>query len=193
VTANPVAELLAGYRPQSDTETDDLRRAEELLAADDPWDRGSSLHFTASALVVHPLTRRVLLRWHDRLHAWLQVGGHGDPGEADPLAVALREGAEETGLTDLAPWPDGSLVHLVVVPVPESRSEPAHHHLDLRFLFATKTPDAARPERESAPLRWLALPEARSMTTRANLREILNRADRLLDARSGSTPPAPAP
>jgi 8-oxo-dGTP pyrophosphatase MutT (NUDIX family) len=39
---------------------------------------------------------------------WLQVGGHGDPGEGDPLAIALREAAEETGLSDLVPWPDDS-------------------------------------------------------------------------------------
>ena len=39
---------------------------------------------------------------------WLQVGGHGDPGETDPLAIALREAREETGLTDLVPWPDAT-------------------------------------------------------------------------------------
>ena len=30
------------------------------------------------------------------------VGGHFDPGESDPVAVAFREAREETGLTDLA-------------------------------------------------------------------------------------------
>ena len=43
---------------------------------------------TASALVVHPSTARAPLRWHDRQQAWLQVGGHGEAGEDDPLEVA---------------------------------------------------------------------------------------------------------
>jgi 8-oxo-dGTP pyrophosphatase MutT (NUDIX family) len=44
----------------------------------------------------------------------LQVGGYGDPGENEPLEIALREAAEETGLSDLVPWPDESLRHAAV-------------------------------------------------------------------------------
>jgi 8-oxo-dGTP pyrophosphatase MutT (NUDIX family) len=51
-----------------------------------------------SALVVNPSSRHVLLRWHERIGRWMQVGGHGDPGEHDPWQVALREAREETGL-----------------------------------------------------------------------------------------------
>ena len=72
-----------------------------LARAGDPWDRSAPLHLTASALIVHRESARVLLRWHERLVTWAQVGGHGDPGEEDPLAIALREAAEETGLRDL--------------------------------------------------------------------------------------------
>jgi 8-oxo-dGTP pyrophosphatase MutT (NUDIX family) len=123
-----------------------------------------------------------LLRWHERQQAWLQVGGHGDPGEYDPRAVALREGCEETSLTDLVPWPDASLVHLVIVPVPAKGDEPAHEHADLRFVLATRQPEAARPERPDAPLRWLTVAEARSATTEDNLRTTLTRTERLLAA-----------
>src|SRR3954453_11252004 len=128
------AGLLAGHRPRTAEEAADLDLVRALVAADgDPWDRDRfPLHLTASALIVHPPTGRVLLRWHERQQAWLQVGGHGDPGEAQPLAVSLREGTEETGLTDLRPWPDAGLLHLVVVPVPARGDEPAHRHADLR-------------------------------------------------------------
>jgi 8-oxo-dGTP pyrophosphatase MutT (NUDIX family) len=122
----------------------------------------------------------VLLRWHQRQQAWLQVGGHGDPGESDPLAIALREGAEETGLPDLAPWPDAQLRHLVIVSVPEGNGEPAHEHADLRFFLATRSPQAARPENENAPLRWLSLPEARAATSQPNLHETLARLEPFL-------------
>src|ERR1700761_125453 len=94
--------LLSEYRPTGATEEADLRRSARLAeSAADPWSRALPLHVTASAVVVHPPTERVLLRWHPRLGQWLQVGGHGDPGEGDPVAIALREGREETGLADL--------------------------------------------------------------------------------------------
>ncbi|NJC84658.1 NUDIX domain-containing protein [Planosporangium mesophilum] len=168
-----------GYVPRTATEAADLERVHALLAAGDPWSRSISLHVTASALIVHPPTRRVLLRWHARQQTWLQTGGHADPGETDPLAIALREGREETGLDDLVPWPDGAVVHVVVVPVSAGGGEPAHEHADVRFVLATDRPEAVRPENPAAELRWLSVPEAQALTTSASLREALARVGRM--------------
>src|SRR5256885_12268042 len=119
--------LIGRYRPQGEAEISDTERVRALVrAAADPWLRSLPLHLTASALVVHPDSCRVLLRWHQRQQAWLQVGGHADPGESDPLAIALREAREETGLADLTPWPGPELQHVVIVPVPASSAQPAH-------------------------------------------------------------------
>jgi 8-oxo-dGTP pyrophosphatase MutT (NUDIX family) len=181
----PVSDMLARYRPQDQPEAADVERVRALAAsADDPWLRSIPLHVTASALIVHPDSGRVLLRWHQRQQAWLQVGGHGDPGESDPLEIALREGAEETGLADLVPWPDAQLRHVVIVPVPASSSEPAHEHADLRFVLATRIPDAARAESPGAPLRWLSPREARELSSEPNLQETVSRAERLLASAS---------
>jgi 8-oxo-dGTP pyrophosphatase MutT (NUDIX family) len=179
-----VAELLAGYQPQTEQEAHDLARIQHVLRTEpDPWSRATALHLTASALIVHPGTGRVLLRWHPRQQAWLQVGGHGDPGEDEPLAVALREGAEETGLADLVPWPDPALRHAVIVSVPAGGGELAHEHADLRFVLATASPQALRAETADAPLRWLSTADAARLTSEANLRESLARLDRLEPAR----------
>jgi 8-oxo-dGTP pyrophosphatase MutT (NUDIX family) len=176
-----ISGTLAGYRPRGETETADVERMRRLAATEpDPWLRSLPLHFTASALVVHPDTGRVLLRWHERMGRWLQVGGHGDPGEGDPLAIALREAREETGLNDLRPWPDDTLVHAVVCHVPPGKGEPEHEHADLRYLIATRTPDAARPENPGAPLRWLTVAEARDLAGGNNVRHTLDRAEALL-------------
>jgi 8-oxo-dGTP pyrophosphatase MutT (NUDIX family) len=173
--------LLGSYRPHGEAELRDVERVRALVSAEaDPWLRSLPLHLTASALVVHPDSGRVLLRWHGRQQAWLQVGGHGDPGESDPLAIALREAGEETGLADLAPWPDGQLRHVAVVSVPASRTEPAHEHADLRFVLATQEPAAARPETPDAPLRWLPARDAYEATSEDNLRETLSRVRLLL-------------
>ncbi|HEY0937106.1 MAG TPA: NUDIX domain-containing protein [Trebonia sp.] len=174
--------LLTGYRVTGEAEAADLARMERLAAGErDPWSRSLPLHFTASALVVHPPTGRVLLRWHPRLRGWLQVGGHGDPGESDPLRIALREAAEETGLTDLEPWPDASLRHAALCLVPASPAEPAHEHADLRFILATGHPEAIAAEGADAPLRWLSLGEARLLAG-GNLASTLDQAETLLRA-----------
>jgi len=179
-SVDPLGALLADYRPRDPAEARDLTRLRELAGDGSPWQRTRPLHTTASALVVHPPSGRVLLRWHQRQQAWLQVGGHGDPGESDPLAIALREAAEETGLADLTPWPDGRLRHVAVVGVPAAGDEPAHEHADLRFVLATQAPGAARAEAPDTPLRWLPLPDAYEATSEANLRETLARVQRLL-------------
>jgi 8-oxo-dGTP pyrophosphatase MutT (NUDIX family) len=170
---------LAGYEALGEAEAGDVARIRKLSEAErDPWLRSLPLHFTASALVVHPESKRVLLRWHQRLRAWLQVGGHGDPGESDPLQIALREAREETGLTDLVPWPDAAVRHAVVCHIPPGQGEPEHEHADLRFFMATGSPGAARPENPDAPLRWVTLNEARELVGTNNLRETLDRVER---------------
>jgi 8-oxo-dGTP pyrophosphatase MutT (NUDIX family) len=172
----PIFGMLAGYQPDGVAEAADVARVRALEKdSPDPWLRTLPLHITASALIVHPDSGRVLLRWHQRQQAWLQVGGHGDPGETDPLGIAQREAAEETGLPDLLPWPDASIRHVVIVQVPPGKGEPAHEHADVRFVLATRTPDRAREERPDAPLRWLSLAEAQQLTGEDNLQETLRR------------------
>jgi 8-oxo-dGTP pyrophosphatase MutT (NUDIX family) len=183
MTPRPLVQLLTSHRPAGPVERADVERLLELLHdVEDPWTQELSLHVTGSALVVHPPTKRVLLRWHARQEAWLQVGGHGDPGESDPLQVALREGEEETGLADLRPWPDGALVHAVIVSVVAKGESAAHEHADLRFVLATSEPDAIRPEKPGAELLWLTVAQALEMTAEDNLRETIRRVGVLLDA-----------
>ena len=92
-----VAAALRTYVSRSAREERDVARVRDLVDDADPWSRSAPLHVTGSALVVHPPTQRVLLRWHARMQAWLQVGGHGDPDETSPFLVAVREAIEETG------------------------------------------------------------------------------------------------
>lgn len=153
---------LDAYTPATDEEGGDLERIRAALKTDDVFSRSSLLHVTASALVVHALSARVLLRWHPKMHRWMQVGGHFDPLETDPLEVARREAREETGLTDLVPL---SLrfevpVQIVIVSVPAHGDEPAHEHADFRYVFGTGQPDAAFAESHAAQLRWVALSTA---------------------------------
>jgi 8-oxo-dGTP pyrophosphatase MutT (NUDIX family) len=192
VVAEPVARAALAatirvYEPTGGVEAANARRVADLVeSATDPWDRSQPLHLTASAIVIHAASRRVLLRWHERFERFMQVGGHGDPGEWDPLTIALREAAEETGLPDLRPvvrerrLPAGAIVHLVIVPVPGREDEAAHEHADVRFLLETDRPDEARPESPSAPVRWMPWDEAIEVVAEENLRVLLERAQALV-------------
>jgi len=153
--------------PADDAEARDLEHLRAFVARHPrPFDRSlREGHLTASALVVAARGTHVLLLWHRKLERWLQPGGHGDPGETTGEAVALREAAEETGVHGLtlhptAPRPLDVDVHAI----PARDHEPAHAHLDLRYVLAAP-PDATlrRAVAECDELRWFAWVELPSL------------------------------
>lgn len=54
-------------------------------------------HFCASAFVINPYNKKILLVKHKKNRRWTQPGGHMEDGET-PEETALREVYEETGL-----------------------------------------------------------------------------------------------
>ena len=109
-----------------------LRLADEL---ERPTSREQArAHFTASAFVVDEACERVCLVAHAKLGRLLQPGGHIEPTDLSLEAAALREAREETQLElelhATAPRPFDLDVH----EIPERPGEPAHLHLDVRYL-----------------------------------------------------------
>lgn len=181
---------LESFEPATDAEARDVARVRALALEADPWTRAAPLHVTGSAIIVDPPARRVLLRWHQRMQGWLQVGGHADPGETEPFDIAIREAREETGLADLTPWPHPApaIVQVTIVPVPAGKGEPAHHHADIRYVLATANPTALVPESEHARLAWLDIPAALARAGQDNLRTGLQRVDALFAAAALADP-----
>lgn len=162
--------LLAAHLPADDVEAGHVATVRRALAGDaDPFARDTFTpgHVTASAFVLDPARGRLLLIWHGKLHRWLQPGGHVDPTDADVLAAARREVAEETGLTDLAPGPGFPAVLDVdvhAIPPNPKRGEPAHLHLDVRVaLIAGDT--AAVAGDDALDVRWVALDDVAALDT----------------------------
>lgn len=172
---------LDAYVPETEAERADVARLADALARGDVWARATPLHVTGSAIVVHPSTKRVLLRWHERYGIWNHVGGHADDDEQHPWVTALREAAEETGLRDLRPWPgpEPAIVFVEIVPVPAARGEADHEHADVNYVLVTDDPDAIADEHDDAELRWVSFTEARAMVN-DHVGALLNRAERLL-------------
>jgi 8-oxo-dGTP pyrophosphatase MutT (NUDIX family) len=101
-------------------------------------DHFSPGHFTASAFVLAPDDSGLLLIHHARLDRWLQPGGHVEPGDADLLAAARRELAEEVGIVDAELAAPG-IFDIDVHGIPAARGEPHHEHFDVRFLFRARS------------------------------------------------------
>lgn len=135
-----------------------------LSGAGDPFSslRVDPGHFTASAFVVCPERRRVLLIHHRKLGRWLQPGGHIEPGDIDLVAAARREVAEETGVLVSEPLGTG-IFDVDVHPIPVTPKLGAHRHFDVRYAF-----QAARLEVQASPevlgVRWVDLDAAQSLT-----------------------------
>lgn len=112
-------------------------------------------HVTGSALIVDRGRRLALLTHHRKLGRWLQPGGHAD-GETDPLAVALREAREETGLDVLTPL-STELFDVDRHWIPARPGEPGHWHHDLRFLLEGDHTQPLVITEESNQLAWAPL------------------------------------
>lgn len=132
-----IVELLRAYVSSDEREEADrcamLRFAAEL---EHPTSRDQPrAHFTASAFVVDEACARACLVAHAKLGRLLQPGGHVEPTDESLETAALREAYEETAL-ELDFHPDAPRpFDLDIHEIPERPGEPAHYHLDVRYLL----------------------------------------------------------
>jgi len=91
-------------------------------------------HFTASAFVIDDAAERTCLVQHEKLERLLQPGGHIEQTDLSLEAAALREAREETALeVELHPSAARPF-DLDIHRIPDRPNEPAHWHLDVRYL-----------------------------------------------------------
>lgn len=112
-------------------------------------------HFTASAFVLCPERRRLLLVHHGKLDRWLQPGGHIEPDDESLLLAAVREAREEAGVSALEPL-GGGVFDVDIHAIPENPREGAHAHFDVRYAFVAGA-SALSASEEVRGARWVEL------------------------------------
>jgi 8-oxo-dGTP pyrophosphatase MutT (NUDIX family) len=135
-------------------------------------------HLTASAWVLDPEWRRVLLVHHRKLDKWLQPGGHAD-GHTDLLGVARREVLEETGI-ETEPLAGGEILDMDIHPIPPHGGVPAHEHFDIRFLLVAAESREPEANEESHDVAWVALDEVEGLSTEESLLRMRRKARAIL-------------
>ncbi len=171
-------QLLHSYSAQWKDEAATVRRMVDFIEAhSNCFERSLSIgHITGSAWVVNRAGTHVLLTHHKKLDRWLQLGGHAD-GNSNLLEVAQREADEESGLPGLKPISD-EIFDLDIHLIPERKSEPAHYHYDIRFIFQAVETDAYVVSDESHDLAWVEIAGLGDFTAEASMLRMANKTKR---------------
>ena len=186
--SDPVDDLSRALRLHRAADDEEARDRDLILdflrRHSDPFDRRiQEGHLTGSAVVVSATGDRVLLLHHRKLDRWLQPGGHADPGERRAEGVALREAREETGILGLALHPTAPRpLDVDVHDIPARGGEPAHQHLDLRYLVLAPESAVVDPDlAEANEIRWVEWAELESLSPDHGLRRALDKARSLVN------------
>lgn len=131
-------QLIKNYHCQNEQEAKDRSLMLKIIEffPDVTTRKNELAHFTASPWIVNQAHTKVLMVYHHIYDSWSWCGGHLD-GCDDPLAVALREGKEETGLYELSLLVNEPIA-IDVLPVHGHRKNneyvSSHLHLNLTYL-----------------------------------------------------------
>ena len=152
---------IAAYVPQTEQEAADKELILDYIRRfpDNILTRENKIaHLTSSGFVVNADCSKVLMAHHNIYKVWAWTGGHAD-GNADLLAVALREAREETGATHIRPL-STAIASLDILPVwghvKRGQWVSSHQHLNVTYLLTADEGDALHiREGENTRVGWL--------------------------------------
>ena len=162
------------YNPQE--EADKQRMLEFMETNPNCLTRDNkTAHFAATAWVVNRQRTKVLMVYHNIYKSWAWSGGHAD-GESDLLAVARKEIAEETGVTDMKLLCDGIFsINVLTVERHIKKGKPvaSHLHMDVEYLFEA---DDSHPlkikEDENSAVGWIAIEDINTAVTEEKMKPV---------------------
>lgn len=158
------------YRPYNEQEERD--RAILLKWMESGCDiltrENETAHLTASAWVVSPDRKQVLMAYHNIYHSWAWLGGHAD-GDADLCSVAVRKVKEESGIEEvklLSDQPFSLEILSVDGHVKRGKYVTAHLHLNVTYLMEADPVQEIRckPDENSA-VGWIPVEQIAEKST----------------------------
>lgn len=136
-------------------------------------------HITGSAWLVNKDFTHVFFTHHKKLDRWLQPGGHSD-GDANTLAVAMREASEESGIEDVFIQPVmDAIFDIDIHTIPARKNDPEHKHYDIRFLLETDMNQPLKISDESNQIAWIPIEEIPSLANEASILRMLEKMKQL--------------
>lgn len=166
MTRQEVQAIVADYLELFPNERDKLRRLTERLQHKEQFNHRKSFsgHGTGGALVLSPDRTKLLFVYHKFLDDLIQPGGHWDPEDPTPWAVAQREAEEETGVVIDKMLPvDPSRPYIPIdidthdIKARPAKDEPEHYHHDFRYVFVAKETALKSLESEVSDCVWIPL------------------------------------
>lgn len=140
-----------------------LRSGRDILTRDNPV-----AHLTASAWVVSPDRKLVLMAYHNLYNSWAWLGGHAD-GDADLRRVAAKEAMEESGIQEIQLLGDGiASLEILTVDGHEKKGSyvSGHLHLNVTYLFEADPGAALRcKEDENSAVGWISVEDIPTKST----------------------------
>lgn len=160
-----IVQQINNFNPFNEQEDKDKELILELMKCHkDIFSRENKIaHMTASAWIVNHDKNKVLMAHHNLYNSWCWLGGHAD-GESNLLAVASKEIAEESGLSQTKPiTSDIFSLEILTVDGHEKHGKyvSSHLHLNITYLFEADEKDSLtiKPD-ENSGVTWFHLDEA---------------------------------
>lgn len=157
-------EVLEKYQSEDIFEQKELAVMKEFLRNnEDALTRENEIaHFTVSAWIINKTFDKVLMAYHNIYDSWSWLGGHVD-GDADFLAVALKEANEESGIDNLQLIGD-DCISVEILPVKahlkKGKVVNSHLHFNITYAFiGAEDKVLLSKEDENSAVRWLKLSE----------------------------------
>lgn len=179
-------QIIHNYRCQNEQERKDQALMLKMIQSfpDVVTRNNELLHFTASSWIINAEYTKVLMVYHHIYDSWSWCGGHLD-GSSDPLAIALQEGKEETGLKELTLIVDEPIA-IDILPVhghyKHNEYVSSHLHLNVTYLCKADDNELLRIKAdENSGVAWFSPNEIRDVVTE---KEMLPVYDKLIETTS---------
>ena len=165
-----LTEQIRNYKPFNEQEALDKEILLKWLDGDEQilTRENKIAHLTASAWVVSPDRKQVLMAYHNIYNSWAWLGGHAD-GDANLHDVARKEVIEESGVSHLKFLSDEPFsIEILSVDGHVKRGEyvSTHLHLNVTYLIEADPSDKteSKPDENSA-VAWIPVEEIAEKST----------------------------